>query len=325
MHFRNPLMRQGDRIEILSYNGIDRVTISGPGAGIEGIWLAEHSTGLFDTPFKTNWTKGMFGSVFQSWVPQRRDLVFTVHIMSPDGSGQDLEHDPDLWHLVYSKWKSMWSIDQESTIIYTSVDGERRLGARLLQASKSFSSQSFEGMDPHIMPYGSVMMTVACEFPYYVGGTVTFTWEDTGLTGGASAWFTLPYYNPSTVMIWPWWTLSDQVQWVLPDYSFGWEEYGRGVQDLGKTVAFTPFIAGEICTCYSEPDLEPIIAANGAPVLNRMAGKALEYPIQPGMGSVDEGCTVRAVNCTNPNGAYAELNLDRWYNEPFSTPLIAAP
>lgn len=322
--FRNPLMRQADRIEIVKYDGTDRVTVAGPGAGAEGFYLAPHSTGLFDTPFKTNWTAGMFGSVFQSWKPKRRDLVATFHILNPH-TGTELDNNPDLWHTLYSRFKALWSIERESTIIYTSVDGERVLKTRKLEEAKSFSSQNFEGIDPHLMPYGSVMMTLAAEFPYYAGGTVTFAWET---SEQGNFWFTLPYYNPSTQMIWPYWHLTDQAQWILPDYSFGWEEYGRGIADMGKTVRLTPtgsLAAGEIVDVYSRPDLEPIIAANGAPVLNRMNGTALEYPIQPGMGSVENGCVVRALGVTNPLGARCELHLDRWYDEPFSTPLIAAP
>jgi hypothetical protein len=320
MNYRNPLMRIGDRIEIVGVNG-DRVTIAGPGAGDDGIELAPKSTGLFDAPFKTNWTKGMLGSVFQSWTPQRRDVVFTVHIVAPY-TGDDLSDDPDLWHLIYSRWKAMWSIDHESTIVYTSIDGERRLTARLLQQCQPFQHEPFEGNDPHLIPYGSVLMTVACENPFYIGATDVFTHIDASVTGGASTWFSLPYFNPATFLCWPYWVLSDQVQWVLPDYSFGWEEYGRGQSDLGKTVTFTPFIAGEICDVNSRPDVEQIIAANGNPVLNRMAGRALEYPIQPGAGSSSSGCIVRAINCTNANGIYCELQLPRWYNEPFSTPLV---
>lgn len=322
--FRNPLMRQGDRIEIVKYDGTDRMTVAGPGAGDEGAFLAPHSTGLFDTPIKTNWSPGMFGSTFQSWKPKRRDLVGTFHILNP-GSGTELDNDPDRWHLLYSRFKALWSIEQESTIIYTSVDGERQLKVRKLEEAKSFSSQNFEGIDPHLMPYGSVMMTLAAEFPYYAGPTVSFAWET---SEQGTFWFPLPYYNPSSVMIWPYWYLSDQVQWQLPDYSFGWEEYGRGTADIGKTVYVTPtgkLLAGEIVDVYSRPDVEPIISANGAPVLNRMNGTALEYPIQPGQGSVTDGCIVRAIDVTNPLGARCELFLDRWYDEPFSTPLIAAP
>lgn len=323
MKFFNPLMRQADRIEIIRYDGLDRMTIAGPGSGLEGVFLAPHSTGLFDAPFKTNWTEGMFGSVYQSWKPKRRDLVFTVHILQPQ-TGLELDHDPDLWHTVYSRWKAMWSIDQESTIIYTSIDGERTLKVRKLEEAKSFSSQNFEGKDPHILPYGSVMMTVAAQFPYWSGPTVMYDWE---IDSPGEYWFSLPYYNPSTVMIWPHWYLTDEAQWWLPDYSFGWEEYGRGQADLGKTVAVTPIgplLKGEIIDAYSRPDVEPIIAANGAPVLNRMAGTALEYPILPGAGKVENGCTIKT-RVSNPNGARCELYLDRWYEEPFSTPLIAAP
>lgn len=311
-------MRQADAIDIIGVNG-DICRIQGPDidASTWGPELAPRSTGLFDLAFKSNWTKGSFGSVFQSWSPARRDIVFTVHILNP-ATGDDLENDPDLWHSIYSRWKALWSIEQETTIAYTSVDGTRTLGVRLLQATKSFGTQQFEGIDPHVLLYGSVQMTVAAEIPFYVGNTDVYTWEGTG----TSSWFTLPYYNPATFMSWPEWVLSDQAQWVVPDYSFGWEEYGRGQADLGKTVASPLLASGEIIHWTSRPDLEPIIAANGAPVGNRMAGRALEYPIQPGAGDPNSGCTVRVSNVTNPAGARCELHLPRWYLEPFSTPLV---
>lgn len=319
---RHPLMRVGDAIDILGVNG-DMCRISGPDMEYAswGPQLAPHSKGLFDAPFRTNWSKSMLGQRFESWSPQRRDVVFTIHILNPY-TGTDLDHDPDLWHTIYSRWKAMWAIEQEATIIYTSVDGERQLNVRKLQQAESFSSQSFEGFDPHLMPYGSVMMTVAAENPFYIGPTEIFPWEDPTLTGGASTWFQLPYYNPATVMCWPQWYLTDQAQWTLPDYSFGWEEYGRGQSDLGKTVPLPLLTPGESIHVDSSPDTETIIADNGNPVGFRMGGRDLEYPIQPGAGASTNGCTVRVRNCTNPNGARAELYLRRWYDEPFSTPLV---
>jgi hypothetical protein len=326
MTIRNPhpLMRWTDTIDILGING-DRCRVSGPGMGDWGPELARHSTGLFDAPFKTNWGKGMLGQRYESWSPQRRDIVATFHIMNPV-TGDSLEHDPDLWHTIYSRFRALFGSDpdNEATIQYGSVDGDRQLGARLIQEAKSFGNQSFEGMDPHLLSYGSLMLTLGCENPYYVGPTEQFIYEDEGAEG--AIWFTLPHFNPSTVMIWPQWYLSDQAQWVLPDYSYGWEEYGRGVADRGKTVTVTPhgpLLAGEALHVDSRPDTETFIADNEAPVGNRMGGRDMEYPILPGAGSPDgDACVVRALQVTNPNGARAELFLPRWYSEPFSTPLV---
>jgi hypothetical protein len=109
--------------------------------------------------------------------------------------------------------------------------------------------------------------------------------------------------------------------WSLPDYSFGWEEYGRGVADAGKTVTLPLLAPGENVHVDSRPDTETIIAQNGAPVGNRWAGKDLEYPIPPG-GEVPGGATVLVQQVTNPDGFRCELDLVRWYAEPFSEPLI---
>jgi hypothetical protein len=329
--FPHPLMRMTDTIDILGING-DQCRVAGPGFGNHwGPELARHSTGLFDAPFKANYGKSMLGQRFESWSPQRRDIVATFHILNPI-TGTELDTDPDLWHTIHSRFRALFGStpESEATIRYGSVDGDRDLGIRLLQESKSFSSNNFEGLDPHILSYGSVMLTLACENPYYIGGVEKYTWE-TALTGGAipvnGLWFTLPHYNPSTVMIWKEWTLTDRAQWILPDYSYGWQEYGRGLADQGKTVSTPLLTLGEGLDVQTSPDSETFIAANNNPVGNRMGGRDLEYPILAGCGSPDPdgpnaGCVVRVKSVTNPDGARCELAMPRWYAEPFSTPLV---
>lgn len=319
--YPHPLLRWTDTIDILGING-DRCRVSGPGMGDWGPELAKHSTGLFDSPFKTNWGKSMLGERFESWIPQRRDIVATFHILNP-ATGDSLEYDPDLWHTIYSRFRALFGStpEQEATIIYGSVDGERQIRVRLLQEAKSFSNSTIEGGDPHLNQYGSVTMTLAAENPYYIGPTEKYAWET---NGQGNFWFTLPHYNPCTVMIWKEWYLTDMAQWTLPDYSYGWEEYGRGVADAGKTVRLPLLLDGESLHVQTRPDQETLIAENEAPVGNRLAGKDFEYPILPGAGSPDAnlGCVVRADNVTNPDGARCELLLPRWYAEPFSTPLV---
>ena len=317
---RNPLLRSTDVIKIVGYNG-DECIISGPGMGDWGPVLAPYSTGLFTAPFKTNWVKSMLGQKFSSWQPLRRDIAATIHILNPR-DGTTLERDPDLWHLIYSRFRNLFHREYESQVHYISVDGERRLGIREVQDPKPFVGAEFEGRDPHIFCYGSLGMLFGCENPYYVGATESFAWETSDL---GDDWFTLPYYNPSSVMIWPRWLLTDRAEWTLPDYSFGWEEFGTGLADIGKTVQLPLLVEGENIEVDSRPDMQTIIAENGNPVHQRLKGRDLEYPIQPGEGDPVAGCTVRVRDISNPDGARAELFLPRWYSEPFSTPTIVAP
>ncbi|MGK2881090.1 MAG: hypothetical protein ACSLE6_09950 [Mycobacterium sp.] len=310
-------MRTTDTIDILGYNG-DRCRVSGPGMGDWGPELARHSTGLFGMPFKSNWGKGAFGQNFASWSHVRRDVAATFHIMTPRGEPA-ISADPDLWHLIYSRFSAMFHPEYESTVVYGSVDGERRLGVRLAEGVRPFVGAEFEGGDPHLMSYGSIGMLLACELPFYVGADERYVWE-TDYQG--DFWFRLPYYNPASVICYPKWYLTDRARWILPDYSFGWEEYGSGIADLGKTVELPLLIEGENIEVDSRPDVETIIADNENPVYERMVGRDLEYPIQPGMGDPYEGCVVRVLDVTNPDGARCELDLPRWYAEPFSTPTV---
>lgn len=325
----NPLMRITDQIIIEGFNG-DQCIVSGRGMGHHfGPELATGATGLFDPPVRTNWGPGMHGQRFESWSPQRRDVVFTIHIMNPQTGDPFTDQDAHLWHAIYSRFRAMWSYDFESTIIYRSIDGERRLKVRLLKEPMPFAAQQFEGRDPHLYRYGSLQMAVAAELPYYVGATERFAYE---WNGNGNHWFHIPFYNPATVMIWPTWYLTDRAAFVLPDYSWGWEEYGRGLQDEGKCVRFPRYgelLKGENIDVYSRQDEETIRAENDNPVGNRMNGTDLEYPIQPGCGAPPteehkkDWATVRMLNVTNPDGARVELDLDRWYAEPFGTPTVA--
>lgn len=307
-----------DSIDIVDYFGY-KWRIMGPGEGDQGVWLAPKSTGLFDMPLKTNWGPGIYGQRFRSWKPQRRDVVWTVYIANPE-DGEGLDDDPDTWHAIYARWKAGIRAGFPITVIYTSVDGERRLTITPLEAPKSVSTLEFEGVDPHLWPFGSVVNTSATtELPFYVGPSEKYTWE---FTGSGSTWLWLPYYNPATVECWAEWEITSEAEWFLPDYSFGSEEYGRGPTDEGKTVRITPLIYGEDTTVYTRPDLETLVAANDNPVGNRMGGRDFEYPIPPGAGDPDKGCVVYARGIAS--GAALTLTLPRWHEEPFGTPLVVA-
>lgn len=305
-----------DTIDVEGVNG-DFCRISPPGLSW-GPELAPKSTGLFDMAIQTNWGVGPFGQFFSSWKPKARDVVWTIHIMNPETGNNALQEDSDLWRSIYSRWKNMFRPDKDATIIYTSSGEERRLGLKTLQASQSFSSQSFEGKDPALFAYGSVVQTMRAELPFYVGKSDKFSWST---PSAGSFWFPLPYFNPSTVDIWSEWDLDGGAQWILPDYSFGLEAYGRGQPDRGKTVPIPNLLPGENVTVMTRPDMEWIISEWETDPSLRSPGLRHEYPIGPGQGDSSNGCVVRCLNATTSDLA-AVLTLPRWYDTPFSTPVI---
>lgn len=309
---------RGDMIAVRGYNG-DYCIIQ-PAEYSWGPFLAPKSTGLFDMPIQTNYGTGPFGKTFSSWKPKERDVVWTIHVMNPD-TGTPIDQDSDLFASIYSRWRRMFSPQYQSFVEYTSPGDERLLGMRTLQTPQSVSTQNFEGIDPKAwsLPYASIVQTMRCDLPFYVGPSEQFSWET---PGSGSYWFSLPYFNPGTVDIWPEWDLDGGATWILPDLSFGSESRGRGQNDLGKTFPVPALMPGENTTVMSRPDLELFLSELETPVGNRNPGFNLEYPIPAGAGDKDAGCIVRCLNA-NAAGLGCVLTLPRWYAEPFSEPVIA--
>ena len=206
----------------------------------------------------------------------------------------------------------------EATIVYTSIDGERRLKVRNLQAPQSVSSQAFEGKDPHLIAYGSIVQTMRAELPFYVGASQAYSWET---PAAGNFWFTLPYFNPGTVDIWPEADVDGGCTWILPDYSFGNEAYGRGVNDLGKTVPVPELLPGENTTVMWRPDQEWLLSEWETSPWQRSPGLRHEYPIPPGKGDPDRGCVIRCLGAP-AEGLGIVLTLPRWFDGPFSTPRL---
>lgn len=310
---------QTDTIDIEDKYG-RRVRISGPGQGEQGYFMAPMSQGLLDdAPVKTIWHKSMFGQTFSGMEWERRELIWTVNI----GYGEPLDpdRDPDEWHALYSDWREMFSYTHDTRIIYGTGTDERVLNARLIEKPKPFSAYQFEGRDPKLWSFGSVVMTMACEIPFYVGKTETFEWE---FSGAGTFSTKLPFYNPSDVPIFPWYEVTDQARWHIPDYSWGSEMYGRGVADAEKVVT-TPFLEeGESCQIQTRPDLETYQSENDAPVGLRANGKDFEYAILPGEGvGVDDpadGATFAASEVVS--GGALRAHFPRWYSSPYSRPRL---
>jgi hypothetical protein len=169
------------KIEVFGVNG-KYFLISGeevlPGGakhymGDEGVLLRPKLEGAIDAPVKSLWLPGAFGQVFVDFRWQRRDMVFTVQTFDP------LEDTPEGWAQVDSDWRFAFDYVKETLIRYTvpeDPDHPRDLWVRLLEEPKAYSSDAFEGKDPHLYNTGSVVMTVAAELPFYQGITNEYTW-----------------------------------------------------------------------------------------------------------------------------------------------------
>lgn len=297
-----------------------RVRIAGPGQGEQGYFMAPNSQGLLDdAPVKTIWHKSMFGQTFSGMEWERRELVWTVNIGYNESI--DPERDPDEWHALYADWRDMFSYTADTKIWYGNGTEDRLLKARLIEKPKPFSNLQFEGRDPKLWSFGSVVMTMACEIPFYVGKTQMYEWE---FSGAGSFSTRLPFFNPSDVPIFPWYEVTDRARWHIPDYSWGSEMYGRGVADLEKVVT-TPFLeVGEACEIQTRPDLETYQSENDAPVGLRANGKDFEYPILPGEGvgvtNNNDGATFAASEVVS--GGALRVYLPRWYSSPYSRPRL---
>ena len=308
-----------DTIDIVGKSG-QLYRISGPGQGTQGFFMAPNSTGLLDdAPVKTYWHKTMFGQSMSGMEWERREGVFTLNVGYDEQI--DPERDPDEWHDLYSEIRSAFDYNSDTPILYGSADGDRKLNIRLLEKPKPFSAHSFEGKDPKLWSFGSLLVTWACEFPFYIGKSDVYEWE---FEGTGSMWTQLPFFNPSDVPIWPIYDATYGATWHIPDFSWGNEEYGRGLTDVGKIVR-TPFLeVGENVNIQTRPDLETYQSENDAPVGLRAGGRDFEYPIPPGEGYGAENPGDGAVFMASDvvDGGALRMELPRWYSSPYTRPRL---
>lgn len=308
-----------DTIDIVDRFG-QRVRLSGPGMYEQGYFMSPGSTGLLDdAPVKTIWHKTMFGQSFSGMEWERREQVWTVNIGYDPDWPIDPERDPDEWHQLYDDWRQKFDYETPTQVVYGAPDGERVLYIQMIEKPKPFSTHSFEGKDPKLWKFGSVVMTTACEFPFYAGPSEKYQWEFAGV---GTAWTLLPHYNPSDVPIWPTFEVTDNARYHIPDFSWGNEYYGRGLADTDKIVP-TPLLAtGESCDIHTRPDEETYQSANDAPVGLRAKGKDFEYPLPPGAGN-DDGAVFMATDVVD--GGVLTATYPRWYSSPFSRPRVVKP
>lgn len=292
------------KIEVFGIHG-EYFCISGEGAGEQGVHLQPKLTGAIDAPVRSMWMPGAYGQTFVDFRWERREVIFTVTIFAEDGDGES-------WHTVDSKWRFAWDYVKESTVRFTTSDGYRDMKLRMIEEPKSYESGSWEGKDPHLYATSTVVMTTAAELPFFVGPSDFYEWS--GETGTGRSSFRLSV--DCDVPVWPKWTLTDQARWRLPDFSFGNEEYGRGVMDLGRTVEL-PFLSkGAGVVADSDPRVQTLMASNRINVQGLWKGQDLLYPIAGGTNSSIPIAVKDAVA-----GYGVRLEVPKWYSRPWSRPV----
>lgn len=280
--------------------------ISGPDISEEaGVTLNPRLTGAIDAPVKTLWLPGAFGQESQGYRWERRDVIFAV---------QTFAQDPETWLTVDSEWRAAFDYVKESKIVYTTSAGTRWLNVRMLEEPKSYEGDINAGKSPFLMCDATVVMTLAAEIPFYVGETEVHEWElDSGADFGLAQ---IEISNDSDVPVWPRWTLTGGATWTLPDFSWGSEEYARGVEDSGRTVELPPLDPAEDVVVDSDPRRQTILSSNMSNVQGRWKGNDLLYPLAPG-ATATIPVSVKDVEGT----AAFRLEIPKWYTRPWSRPL----
>jgi hypothetical protein len=295
-----------NKIEIFGHDG-SYWYVSGPDIPQDaGVTLNPKLTGAIDAPVKTLWLPGAFGQEAQGYRWERRDIVFAV---------QTFADDPETWMTVDSAWRAAFDYVRESRVVYTTSSGVRWVNVRLLEEPKSYEGETDKGKSPFLVCDSTVVMTVASELPFYVGETDTYEWE-LAADGPDYGFFQIHIHNDSDVPVWPRWTLTGDATWTLPDFSWGSDEFGRGLQDAGRTVELPHLTKYEGVVVDADPRKQTILSANMSNVQGRWKGNDLLYPIAPG---ADAKIPVGVKSA--PNGAALRLEVPKWYTRPWSRPL----
>lgn len=280
--------------------------LAGPGQGAQGAEMRPGPSKIIDAPAKTFWIQSATGQHYQGRQFQRRDPVFSVNIFA---------NNPDTWRARDSAFRqALGMYDDEFTLNAVTPDGTRRLKMRLLQEPTAYGTADYEGRDPHNICESTLAISAACAQPFWYADDLTFSWT---LPSGSSGSGTLPMQNFGDVDIWPKYMVNAPSTWTIADYSWGSNLYNRALQDATRTVPLPTLVAGEDSYADSDPDQEPLIAANGAPVWNRWNANGILYPVAP-----RTPVTLVPVSVTGANpGASVVLTLPRRYSRPFGVSL----
>lgn len=283
---------------LIEMTGVDgsHWTISGQGAGAEGVELGTAPTGIYDAPVQTMWHSSFFqaGATPAGYHIDKRDIVFGVNVFATKGLP---------WEMVDSGWRKAWAYDRDSTMTITTDFGSRSLALRLSE------QPTFRPVkDPHLKYWGQVTMTCTAGVPWWVEQDVTPTWQSTVDTTGVdpatgaqrSQTGFVSVENPTDQPMWLRWVCSAPGRWTLPDFSWTVGEYAARKVRLPLTTV------GQDLTVDTDPMEEMIVSADGSQIWALMNGVSFMFPVPPYTPATELPVTVESapvgasVMCVQP-------------------------
>src|SRR5690606_3791764 len=278
-------------------------TLAGPGAGSEGVYLATGVTGLYDPPVKVVYEEpGNYpGARYLHHRILRRDVVFGVEILN-DVHGSWLSRD--------SYWRKAWAYDRDSKLYITTPDsGTRHLKLRLGEQPDISLER-----DPRGNSINRAGMVCIAGDPFWYEPDKEFFVETlTDTTGGGTETLYITVdashggLNPTDQYIWPRWIVPAPGKPTIPDYSFEDPELAN------RRIIMPTLLTGEDATIDTDPRVEQVTAANGAPLWARMNGVRFRHPIPPYTESKTFELTVTGY----PPGEVFTLMLPRPWSRPW--------
>lgn len=262
----------------------DTVTIAGPNAGAQGIWLASEMEGFYDPEIKTV-TKAPGnrpGTRFVSHRILERTLIFNVTVLNDDNGS---------WSARDSRWRKLWAYDNY-TQIKVQVPGGR---VRTLQARLEEIKVDTK-YDPHVNAATDIQMTVVADDPF---------WYEEEFTSSATVpgtyTFNVASANPTSNPVFPVWVLEGGTTWTIPDFR------SSGTVDI----TLPALASGENIVVDTDPGARQLMSESDTPVWARMNGVRFRGPLPPFKGRLL--ATVKS----SVSGKTAQLRLKRPFNRPW--------
>ncbi|MBF6422033.1 hypothetical protein IU436_25420 [Nocardia farcinica] len=280
----------------------------------EGVLLRPGPQKLIDAPAKTFWLETSTGSHYQGMRFERRDPVFSVQIHA---------RDPLQWADIDSRFRMALGMVGEDTFWMEAHTpyGIRKIAMRLLTEPIAYEQGDHEGMDPWLTHDSTLGISAACERPFWESAPVELKWE---LTSGTSGTGTLMFENRGDIPVWWYGFVTAPGRWRVPDRSWGQKIYAkptypyhRADDDAARMEWLPPLLPGEDTSIDTDPDQPTLIAANGAPVQNRWAGRGLLYPIKPWTPPTPVTVTVEGAQ----PGAAIKIWIPRQHSRPWGVTL----
>lgn len=261
-------------VELESWNG-EWFPLLGPEKGTRGVFLDQSPEGLFeDEPTEAIYNSHAFqkGADFGGIVIDKKDVTFGVHVTETADA---------TWLDNYSAWKRALHFKKDSKLWVETDEFRRYLKVRLLRNSK---------MAPQINPtktsYARVGMHLVAGDPRWHEDDYTDQWTTTVDNTGTlnEEWGEFEVENLTDTDIWLKYVCQAYpgVRYIIPDFSWGDDRYGRAVADADRRIVLPPLLAGEDFRVDTDEEALQVVSNIDTQMHIRMKGVSFLYPVPAG-------------------------------------------